>query len=336
MTNLGRLESVDLRKAWKSEPGDFTPWLAQKENIRLLGEAIRMELEVEGQEKQVGPFRADILCRNTASPHEEWVLIENQLERTDHLHLGQLITYAAGLEAVTIVWVAARFTDEHRAALDWLNSITNEEFRFFALEIELWRIGDSPPAPKFNVVCEPNDWSKSVRIVAKEGMTPGQQLRLEFWGMFVEFLEQKGYQWTRIPQPQPVYCLMFGVGRGQFTIQTVASTWDWQQEAWGAEMRVELCVTGPSSKQYFAQLCTKRDIIERGLRETVEFLEYDNSQTCRIAVRKSFDWQDKAGWSNCAEWLYEHLDSFQRVFRPIVAELDLPTPDVGDDSNTGP
>jgi hypothetical protein len=88
------------------------------------------------------------------------VLIENQLGRTDHTHLGQLLTYAAGLEAVTIVWIAQPITDEHRAALTWLNEITDERFRFFGLEIEAWRIGDSPPAPKFNVVVKPNDWTR--------------------------------------------------------------------------------------------------------------------------------------------------------------------------------
>ncbi|MFC6759858.1 hypothetical protein ACFQFQ_10730 [Sulfitobacter porphyrae] len=106
-----------------------------------MGEALGIDLELEAQEKAVGPFRADILCKDIGT--EEWVLVENQLERTDHGHLGQLLTYASGLEAVTIVWIAARFTEEHRSTLDWLNKITDETFRFFGLEVELWRIGDS-------------------------------------------------------------------------------------------------------------------------------------------------------------------------------------------------
>ena len=161
---LGRLEKVDLREYWKREDTHFTPWLAQEENISLLGDTIDMELEVQGQEANVGPFRADVLCRNTAD--DTLVLIENQLERTDHTHLGQLITYAAGLDAVTLVWVVQRFTEEHRAALDWLNRITDDDFHFFGLEIELWQIGDSVAAPKFNLVAKPNDWSKSVRDAA--------------------------------------------------------------------------------------------------------------------------------------------------------------------------
>lgn len=144
---LGRLERVNPRLYWGSEAAEFTPWLADEENIALLGETIGLELEVEAQEKGVGPFRADILCKDTLTGH--YVLIENQLERTDHLHLGQLMTYAAGLDAATVVWVARQVTDEHRAALDWLNRITARDFNFFGLEVELWRIGDSPLAPNY-------------------------------------------------------------------------------------------------------------------------------------------------------------------------------------------
>src|SRR6476660_4909533 len=164
---LGRLEKMNLRDAWTSEAGGFTPWLAESENLELLGQAIGIELELEAQEKFVGPFRADILCKDVGS--SQWVLIENQLERTDHIHLGQLLTYAAGLNAVTIVWIAERFTEEHRAALDWLNERTDEKINLFGLEIELWRIADSPIAPKFNVISQPNDWSRTVQQAAAAG-----------------------------------------------------------------------------------------------------------------------------------------------------------------------
>jgi hypothetical protein len=128
VVSLGRLEKVDMREVWTHEAADFTPWLAAEENLALLGEAIGIDLELEAQEQSVGPFHADILCKDIAT--DCWVLVENQLERTDHSHLGQLLTYAAGLDAVTIVWVASRFTDEHRAALDWLNKVTREGINF--------------------------------------------------------------------------------------------------------------------------------------------------------------------------------------------------------------
>ena len=184
---LGRLTQVDLRDAWETEAGDFTPWLARDENILLLGEAIGLELEVEALERNVGPFRADILCKDTATGDR--VLIENQLERTDHAHLGQLLTYAAGLETVTIVWISKKFTDEHRAALDWLNRITGAKFSFLGLEIQVWRIGNSQPAPKFNVVSQPNEWTQGVSDAAKSfNLTPTQQLQLEYWDSLAKHL----------------------------------------------------------------------------------------------------------------------------------------------------
>jgi hypothetical protein len=157
---LGRLSRVDVREVWAREAVGFTPWLAQEENLQILAETINMHLILEAREKHIGPFRADILARDVPTGH--LVLIENQLERTDHGHLGQLITYAAGLKATAIVWVSTLFTDEHRAALDWLNEITNSNIAFFGLEMELWRIDDSAIAPKFNLVSRPNTFSRLV------------------------------------------------------------------------------------------------------------------------------------------------------------------------------
>lgn len=158
IAEVGTLSRVNIRETWQHEATCFTPWLA--ENITLLSNAINIPLEVQSQEQSVGIFRADILAKNTVTG--AWVLIENQIERTDHCHLGQLVTYASGLHAVTVVWIASTFTDEHRAALDWLNEITSERVQFFGLEIELWRIGESPVAPKFNVICKPNAWKNQI------------------------------------------------------------------------------------------------------------------------------------------------------------------------------
>ena len=213
MKELGVLTKVPLRKFWEDEEVDFTPWLAREENIRLLSETVRMELEVEGTEIKVGPFEADILCRDTAT--DKQVVIENQLEPTDHKHLGQLLTYAAGLEAVTVVWIAERFTDEHRAALDWLNEITAEGFSFFGLEIELWRIGDSPMAPKFNVVSHPNDWTKTVSRISRNELTPTDQLYLEYWTGLRDLLEQRNGVISPV-KPLPQYWMSFAVGRSGF------------------------------------------------------------------------------------------------------------------------
>ena len=158
-SNLSRLRKIALREIWADEARDFTPWLANEQNLQLLSETLETDLRLEGTEHNVGQYRADIVCKDLNN--DEWVLIENQLERTNHAHLGQLITYAAGLEAVSIVWIAESFNEQHRAALDWLNEMTIDDVNFFGLEIELWRIDNSREAPKFNVVSRPNSWTKA-------------------------------------------------------------------------------------------------------------------------------------------------------------------------------
>lgn len=158
--SLGKFERVDLRDIWGHEASGFSPWLAREENLADLAQTLNMKLELVGQEKDIGPFRADILCKELFS--QDYVIIKSQLENTNHAHLGQILTYAAGLRARAVVWIAKQFSEEHRAALDWLNNISKDNFEFFALEIELWRIGESPPAPKFNVVSRPNKWQRGV------------------------------------------------------------------------------------------------------------------------------------------------------------------------------
>ena len=179
---LSRLEEVELREIWETEAQHFTPWLAQEENLALLGKTLGMELELEAQEINVGDFRADILCKNEDSSR---VLIENQLERTDHNHLGQILTYSAGLDIHTVIWIAKEFREEHRAALDRLNEITNENFQCFGIEVKVWQIGDSARAPQFEIVSSPNNWHREVshdteRAVSKD-LSETQRQQEKFW-----------------------------------------------------------------------------------------------------------------------------------------------------------
>ena len=185
---LGSIEQIDVREIWEKEDADFTPWLAQEENIRRLSLALGIDLVVEAEEKEVGPFRADILCKDEAT--EEWVLIENQLERTDHKHLGQLLTYATGLDAVSIVWIAKEFSEEHRATLDWLNKITNDRHNFFGVKIEILKIGDQM-APNFKVVSQPNDWSRSISSAASSlSLDDLSELNLNNLNFIIKFAVQ--------------------------------------------------------------------------------------------------------------------------------------------------
>jgi hypothetical protein len=210
MIELGRMEKIsELREVWESEDGDFTPWLAREENLSLLADTIGIDLELEAQEQSVGPFRADILCKDTVT--NNWVLIENQIEKTDHSHLGQILTYGAGLEATTIVWIAKSFTEEHRATLDWLNEITNNNFNFFGLEIELWRIGNSPIAPKFNIVSKPNEWNERVSVDPIPN-TPDKKLRMDYWTAFIDYIHERDST-IKAGKPHAWHYLQFPIGR---------------------------------------------------------------------------------------------------------------------------
>jgi hypothetical protein len=313
---LGRLERVDLRVAWQSESAEFTPWLAQDENIALLGETIGLDLEVQAQETNVGPFRADILCKDTASG--DFVLIENQLERTDHTHLGQLLTYAAGLQAATIVWIAERFTDEHRAALDWLNESTDERFSFFGLEIELWRIGTSPVAPKFNIISKPNDWTKTP-AAASVTDTPTKQLQLEYWTASREYALQRG-TFLKIQKPLPQHWTNVAIGRTNIFMTAAANTRD-------KEIVVTLVLATRSAKLHFKQLESQRVEIEAEAGCALDWRELPHRKQSHVVLTKAADPTDRTGWSEQHEWLLSKLELFHKVFAKRVKNLPEDVPE---------
>jgi hypothetical protein len=312
---LGRLERVDLRAAWQTEDGDFTNWLAEEENLALLGETLSLELELEGTEKRVGPFRADILCKDTADG--SWVLVENQLERTDHDHLGKLMTYAAGLEAVTVVWIARNFTDEHRAALDWLNQITAEQHNFFGLEIELWCIGTSAKAPKFNVISKPNDWTKNaaIRGTVSEELTGSQQLWLDYWTAMMEVVKAAPSQ-IRPRKPLAQGWHIVSIGRSGFVL--VAETSLKEQR-----IGVQLALDSADAKAHFQLLLAQRAEIEADLGTSLEWRELPDKKTSRIMLRKGdTNIENEEDWPAQHEWLLNSLNEFYRVFAPRVKRLD--------------
>lgn len=315
---LGRLERVDLRNIWASEATSFTPWLARAENIVILGETLGIDLELEAQERAVGPFRADILCKDIGT--DRWVLIENQLERTDHGHLGQLLTYASGLEAVTIVWIAARFTEEHRSTLDWLNKITDDSFRFFGLEVELWRIGDLPAAPKFNIVSKPNDWSHSVAQAARaidEGeLSETRVLQRNYWATLNKLLDVKGGFIAGNRKPQPQAWHSFPIGRSGFHLNGVMIRPKKQ-------IRAELYISGDQAKTYLRLLKAQSEQVERELGYVVEWEDLPARRDCRVSCYlNGVDPEEETDWPRQHEWLAAKLNDMHRAFAARVRALD--------------
>ena len=310
---LGRLQKIDLRYFWKTEGQDFTPWLAKEENIQLLSETIGIELEVKSQEESVGPFRADILCTDTANNH--FVLIENQLEKTDHLHLGQLMTYAAGLDVVTIVWIAQRFTEEHRAALDWLNRITDDDINFFGIEIELFRIGDSLPAPKFNLVSKPNDWAKSVKKSATaENLTDTKRKQQEYWHALKSFMEDNK-SFVKINSGLPQHWVNAAIGKSNFYLSATVNSRD-------KSLGVILNIVGDNAEASYEKLY---NLAFEQSREQIspEILwdKLEGRKSSIVMLKTDGDFLKEMDWPNQHAWFKETLENFSKLFKPIVKKL---------------
>jgi hypothetical protein len=258
---LMRLVSVDLREYWAKEDTEFTPWLVEPNNLQFLGETIGMDLELVDTEANVGPYRADILCQdnNTGA----YVLIENQLEQTDHLHLGQLMTYAAGLDTVNIIWIAQKFNDQHRAALDWLNRITFEDFHFFGIEVELWKIGDSAPAPKFNIVAKPNDWSKTIKSKHQASKSERTIMYRNLWSNLIEYIKQN-FPAVQAPTPSGMNWIRFPMADDTHSVLSYAPS--------KKEMRVYLLFRGDNPEGWFQYVKSDSEKFQKEIGHSFEWI----------------------------------------------------------------
>jgi len=314
-TALGKLNKVELRQYWEDEARDFTPWLCEEQNLAALGEAIGMELEFVGREQFVGDFKLDILAKDTLT--NRYVVIENQLEKTNHSHLGQLLTYASGYEAIAVVWVAKQVSEEHRKALDWLNERTSEDVGFFGIEIELWSIGKSEPAPRFNLVSRPNDWSRAMGTSSSgdQAHSETKLMQLQFWQGLVDHLESRSTHLSfRKPRPQHWYEV--GVGRSNFHISLTLNS---RLKRVGCE----LYIAGERAKVGFSQLLEQKVNIEKELGAILEWQELPHRSASRIIEFHSSDYEDRTQWNDLFKWFAARVEVFHKVFSKRVADLDL-------------
>lgn len=272
--NLAKIERVELREAWPNEAWDFTPWLVA--NIVELGEALGMELELQQREAPVGPFSLDVLATDPYQNRQ--VIIENQLEATDHTHLGQLLTYAAGYDANVIVWLTREFRDEHRQALDWLNQRTGEDTQFFGVVVELLKIDGSRPAPQFRTVATPNNWRKRVAPVPS---VRGERYR-HFFQLLIDALREK-QKFINVRKAQPQNWYSFSAGYGQRI--TYLANFTVQKQA-----RIEVYIDDGDNErnvQLLERLEEHREQIEYGLGEKLDWQRLEGSRACRIVLARS-------------------------------------------------
>jgi hypothetical protein len=317
---LGRLITVPLREIWSNEASDFTPWLADKLNLDLLSDTLQLgELTVQGIEMSVGNFYIDILARDES---DSIVLIENQLETTDHTHLGQILTYLGGQEGkATIIWIAERFRDEHRAAIDWLNGNTTGDFNFFGVELEVLRIGTSTAAPRFNVAAKPNAWSRNLNRTARDSgprqLNDRQRAYSEYWAGLSDWLKEKHANFQqKTKQPIDYWCSFYFVKKGFMLVTTVRFR--------DRRMATELYIDSPSARVAFDLLFSDRIRIEDDFGQPLSWQRTVGKTAARVEiVRTDLDPSTESQRPQQYEWFRGMLDKFVSAFSDRVKTLQF-------------
>jgi len=292
--------------------------LADEENLAFLGGVLGLQLELEAVEKQVGPFSADILAKDCLSGR--WVLIENQIEMTDHGHLGQILTYAAGLDVAVVVWIARSFREQHRAAIDYLNRITDEDHLFFGIQVELLKIGESAFAPSFSVLAKPNNWSKqsaAAKFAAEETLSPAQTLYREFWSGLIGAAKDAYPSLANRKPYKSSWQTAERIGSGQgFAIDANAAFTGSNQ------LRVEAYVSGPAAPAAFHALNARKLDIEKAFGAELEWEILQGTEK-RIAFYMPGQQKKdlKAAWPDQHAWLLQHWKKLADSIRPTIGAI---------------
>lgn len=305
--NLSRLKQVDLREAWQHEAYDFTKWLAEDENIELLSDEIGVEIVIIEKEASVGRFNVDILAEESNTGNN--IIIENQLEKTDHDHLGKLITYAAGIDAGIVIWVVKETQEEHQQAVEWLNEKTNNELSFFLVQIELWQIDDSNYAPKINVIEKPNYWSKDVKSsVEKTKLTDTKKMQLEFWTRLKDYAQEQGYNINfRKPRAQHWYDISFGTSEAHISLSVNTQ-----------KGNISTDVYIPDSPEAFDNFYENKEEIETEVGSSLDWQELPEKKASRVRLTKSYSISNNDDWSEAFDWMIEKVLLFKKVFSKYI------------------
>ncbi len=308
MFHLGKLKEIrDLREVWPHEALDFTPWLAEDDNLALLSDAVGIEITVDETESAVGDFNVDIYATETGTGRK--IIIENQLEDTNHDHLGKLITYASGKSANIIIWVVKRAREEHCSAIEWLNQHTDENIAFFLVEIKLYQIDGSDMAVKFEVVEKPNDWTKEIKRSTNN--SPRHQARYEYWVAFNDY----------------------AFGHSSFANafnKKKASTDHWMSLSVGSSacnisinqvrkdhlLVVEWYIN--DDKELYHKFYSHKSEIEAEMGMALDWRELPNKKASRILVKQTADFEDKGKWPVQFDWVMDIALKMKRVFKKYL------------------
>ena len=298
---LGKIEQVELREVWKHEATNFTKWLAKPENLEVLSEEIDIELSLIDTEYNVGRFNVDIYAEEPTADRK--VIIENQLERTDHDHLGKLITYASGLDAEVIIWIVKEVLEEHQQAIDWLNENTNEKINFFVIRMEVWKIGNSEPAPKFHIISKPNNWTKSIKqSVQKSALTETKKLQLKFWNHFKQYAIENNLN-LRLRKANPQHWYDLSIGRTDCNISLTVNSLK-------KELACEIYIS--NSKETFDEFYNNKEEIDKSI-NALEWMELPTKKASRIKKKTKGDFRNENKWPTYFEWLGKTAIQFQET-----------------------
>ncbi|MEH6993721.1 DUF4268 domain-containing protein [Neobacillus drentensis] len=307
---LGQIEVVDPRSVWQHEERDFTPWLA--ENANMISEVIGIPIEIEQTEKYVGNFKLDILGKveNT----DKVVVIENQLDESDHKHLGQLITYASGLNAAIIIWVTPVIRDEHKTAVEWLNDISSDEVSFFLLKPEVIRIDDSLPAIRFNLESGPSEFLREIREVTNGEDAPRHIFRKQFWSELFTYMAEKGDKSSKGRRTSKRSWIQFSVGKSGILVNACL--------AQNSKLRIELYLQDKLAEintQYYHLLLENQEEIRNLFdREELIFDSMEGSKVCRLKIERSYDIQrsrDDEDYrsDDLFPWIHKNVELLKQV-----------------------
>lgn len=308
-TKLSHLNEItDLRTIWPNEATDFTPWLAQDDTIATLSDAIGIDITVEETESAVGSFSADILGTETDTGRK--IIIENQLEDTNHDHLGKIITYAAGKNASYIIWIVKHAREEHKAAIEWLNAHTDDDIGFFLCEIKLYQIGTSDPAPQFVTVEVPNNWSKATKTT-KDGVSQNEQDCLAYWTALNDYAFQDAAFASVFKKHKPSYdcwyTLSIGTSKAHMTFLRFKT-----HKSVGVEFYID------DGKAFYDSLFEHKDEIEQVAGMKFNWQRLDTKKASRISIEKKFPIDDKNDWNNEFNWMMDVAIKMKKAFKEFL------------------
>ena len=305
---LGRLTEVNVRELWPHEQYDFSNWLAKDENIELLGETVGLTLTEVDKEVYVGAYRCDLVAKDETTGIK--VIIENQLESSDNNHLGQIITYASGLDASVIIWIVKEGREEHKSAIEWLNNNTNKDLGFFLIELHAYKIGDSLAAPKFEIVEKPNDFIKNSKNNTGSGeMNKSQSERLEFWNKFNEVIIERGKPFNvRKATTDHWYDVALGTSEAHISISLV-----------NKESCITVEVYVSDNKKFFDELYAKKDNIEQELGFNLDWQRLDDKKASRIKYSiPGLNFDNHSNYADLMNTVIDKVILFKKVFKKYI------------------